>query len=142
MRRHLLGTHAHGVVIVHREKIHVHVIDIQRGLVNPLTQIGMQLPHLERQAIHQRLGPGTRRQEKLVRLDIGEFRIQIPDLHAHDFVSQHSTPWRVRKAAAAQSPGFERQPRIHSIQAEQQFGAGQGMRANTQTQLAGRVGRA
>ncbi|MNF87191.1 hypothetical protein D3C84_696500 [compost metagenome] len=63
VRRHLLRTHPRRVIIAHREKIHVHVIDIQHGLVNPVTQIGMQLPHLERQAIQQRQGPGTRRQE-------------------------------------------------------------------------------
>ncbi|MNL23434.1 hypothetical protein D3C87_1448230 [compost metagenome] len=137
--RHLLRAHACGVIIVHRKKIHVHVIDIQHGLVDPLAQIGMQLLHLENQAIHQRLSAVTRHQEQLIRLGIGEIRIQILDLQSHDFMGQRSGLWRIRKAATAQPRGFEGQPRIHSIQAEYQLGAGQGMCANTQAQLAGRV---
>ncbi|MNY13403.1 hypothetical protein D3C86_1465350 [compost metagenome] len=60
VRRHLPQGHSLCFIIANGQKIDVHVIGIQHGLVDPLTQIGMQLLHLRNQAIHQRLSPGTR----------------------------------------------------------------------------------
>ena len=138
--RHLLRGHAHGTFIANGKKIQIHVIKVRHGLFDPMHQIGMQLSQLQGKALQQRLSPGTGARQQLVDLGVGEVRVNIPDLQAHDFMAQGRPLGRIWKTAAAKSRGFERQFRIHPAQAEHQFGTAQCSLTQTQAQLTCRVG--